>query len=223
MVVGEGPHDVGAPWWDKNARELKVAPGWLQGLISRLADNIEITAIRREELPLSTRDLKRHRPLPGGHGARALLAKLKARAEGYDIVIFMADADTKDDKAWFGKRELVLDGFSRVDGPPGVACMPKSASESWLMADFASWEILGLPDEHLLPKAPEEIWGEKSDPNSDRPHNLFARICVAAGVDDSRETRASLSGTASLAEIAARCPISFVAFRADLEAAIGEG
>ncbi|OAD19613.1 hypothetical protein THIOM_004743 [Candidatus Thiomargarita nelsonii] len=111
-----------------------------------------------------------------GHGEKAFSAMMVAKREGYDAVVFMVDADTKDLKQWKVKYEEILDGFSAVKGAPlGIACVPKSASESWLLCDSQAWAALGLSDLKALPIEPEMIWGKRNEPSANHPHQPLCR------------------------------------------------
>ena len=97
--------------------------------------------------------------------------------ERFDLVIFMADTDSVDDRDWDQHHAWIADGFSRIpEGPPGVACLPKCASESWLLSDEAAWTQLGLGDPSELPDRPEVLSGARGDPEGNHPHRLFARV-----------------------------------------------
>ena len=125
----------------------------------------------------------------------------------------MIDADCTDPKIWSQKVSDILEGFKVIgENIPSVACVPMSASESWLLADPESWTIMGLGDLSILPKKPEEIWGTKIDPDSNHPHSVFSKICAAAGKEDNRETRFDVMSTSNIKSIIGRCPVSFVHF-----------
>ena len=160
-------------------------------------------------------------PLPRGHGAKALLCKLRANLGNYDVVVFMADADSNQRSVWRKKREEILSGFSKEPRGAGVACVPMSTSESWLLADPDAWRQIGLYDTSGLPRRPEVIWGRRRDPLSNHPHPFFQRLCVKAAVQDSRATRVLLAAGSKLEVWRRRCPISFRQFADDAEAILG--
>lgn len=216
LVCGEGKHDIGmSSYGGSGAREN----GWLQILLNRFIKiEIKIFTISRNSLVLQRKEKKKYQPLPSGHGAKALALKLRAKSEKYDLVVFMADADTKRLNEWRKKREQILDGLCRVDGVDHVPCVPMSASESWLLADAQAWEKTGLKNQTGLPKQPEKIWGQRRDPKSNHPHQYFSRICVEAGVSDSLETRVQLANLLNCKTVQKTCPNSFVAFINDIRA-----
>lgn len=224
LIVGEGPADIGYPdAWDSRTKRQMPLPGWLQTLLARMAkpgQALEMTAIRRDQIFLTDRQRQTNRPLPAGHGHKALAARLKAKLERYDAVVFMVDTDSPDDKDWHRHHGQISDGFQRLpDGPAAIICLPKSTSESWLLADRNAWAALGLPEADELPAAPEDLWGPRNDPAGDHPHQRFARTCQAAGVDDCRETRVAIAQQSDPRTLATRCRLSFTAFWSDLAGA----
>jgi hypothetical protein len=205
LLCGEGPHDVGhnGDW------------GWLQMITKRLINRrLAFSKRSRAELVLLPKDEKKYKPFPPGHGRRALLAKRIAVNEGYDVVIFMADADTNKVREWREKHQQIIAGFKRIDNVlASIACLPMSASESWLLADHKAWKKLGLVEKADLPSHPEQIWGDKRDPNGNYPHRLFARVCAKAGVDDDRATRVEVASGIDLRVLVGKCPVSFAPFQ----------
>lgn len=215
LVVGEGPHDIGGSEWSSSKGEYDRLPGWLHVILEKLCgQQIEIEAIDRKQLASPS---KKHQPLPDRHGGKALAARLKAKTDECNLVVFMADTDSKDDRDWREHYDCILDGFSRIaDGPPAVACLPKSASESWLLADTEAWRILGLTALNQLPREPEKLSGKRNDPKGDHPHRIFTRICGMADVKDGRETRVDVLRHSNPDTLQQKCPLSFGAFRRDL-------
>lgn len=216
MICGEGPHDVGRiDQWSVRKEAQQTQEGWLQPLLRKyVADDIEFEIVPRARLVKLPGPQKA--PLPSGHGAKAFLAKFRAKSSQCDAVVFMVDADGPDNGEWGKKVAEVKSGFDLVDGGTvAIACVPKSASESWLLADPKAWATLAANDA-ALPAKPEEIWGNRRDPTSNHPHALFARLCGATELDDSTETRRAIMEAASTAAIKDRCPVSFGAFEADL-------
>lgn len=215
LLCGEGPHDIGViEHWSIDSKKIEVSEGWLQALLGRiLPDDLEFLLVPRSRLvSLPGRDKP---PYPKGHGRKAMLAKFRAVADDCDLVVFMVDADTPNSKEWSVKVEEIRDGFAKVetDRPVALACVPMSTSESWMLSDCAPWKTLGLKDaETRLPKNPESIWGKKSEPQSNHPHCLFARLCAEANTTDSRETRHFLMSNADLQAIKQKCPDSFGPF-----------
>jgi hypothetical protein len=217
LICGEGPHDIGSDVWDSQNRRHVQSDGWLQCILRKLvAERIEFIRCERRELVLLPRQQRNLKPLPAGHGKKAAAAMFRGQSAGCDIVVFMVDADSPDRLDWKRIRDEITAGLSKFDNAKGVACVPMSASESWLLADREAWLQLGLEDGHVLPRRPEHIWGEKHDPSSDRPHNYFARMCELVRKTDSREIRVELGNALAIETLKERCPISFKSFAAEL-------
>ncbi len=217
LICGEGKHEIGT----RPAYGAAGEEGWLQPILRKLiGKEIDVVWIKRQQLVLLPREAKSLQPLPKGHGAKALAIKIRGNAESYDIVVFMVDADSKEVKEWRRKREEIVDGFSRVPGVGGAPCVPKSTSESWLLADEEAWRQVGLVESSKLPSKPETIWGGRNDHEGDHPHQFFRRICEEAQVADSRETRFRLAVYARTETIQQQCPVSFATFVDDLRMAL---
>lgn len=218
LLCGEGLHEIGDPdcWSDRQQCYLSL-PGWLHIFARRLlehCDDVEFEVKRRSELVLLPRLRRGYQPAPDGHGAKALIAKFIAGNEGYDVVVFMADHDGTSKREWKIKHAQIIEGFDRVDNEViGIACLPMTASESWLLADEGVWQELGLEDKNLLPKKPEEMSGDKHDPRSNDPHRCFERVCGSAGVKDDRGTRVKVSKVINFDKLEEKCPVSFIPFR----------
>lgn len=222
LICGEGAHDIGeTDFWCAQTRTYVSLEGWMQPLVRRIIgrDPVELSIKKRRDLTILPNEIRRLQPLPKGHGAKALFAKRAAILGGYDAVVFMADADDPSEKRWQEICEEIFEGFSRIDSEIlSVACVPRSASESWLLSDKDAWRHVS-GEEVDLPAKPEEIWGLRDDPDGGHPHRLFARCCVAANMPDERKTRLALAEASDLSIMAQRCPVSFVHFQQQLQAA----
>lgn len=129
----------------------------------------------------------------------------------------MADADSNDPGDWREKYDEIRAGFERINNEvKAIACVPMSASESWLLSDANAWREMGLQDCGILPTEPEKIWGERRNPDGDHPHQFFARICRAAHVCDDRETRVNVASVSNSQILEEKCPISYACFATDL-------
>ena len=216
FVCGEGRHDIGTAIDEIRYDETE---GWLQCLLRRLlGDEVEFVAVRRNRLVIQRREQRKYRPLPMGHGTKALAAKLRAKAEGFDIVVFMADADSRRVRDWRRIRDQIYAGFDFIDGVAAVPCVPMSTSESWLLSDIVAWVELGLVDESALPRRPEHIWGSRTDSGSNHPHQYFRRVCENAGVSDSQDTRVQLALRLNVDTVRRACPTSFDSFVTEIHA-----
>lgn len=222
LVVGEGPGDIGRrDVWCPRTKDYINLEGWLQPVIRlvRPDDTITFIAETRKGLKLQPREISQLRPLPSGHGAKALFAKRMAIVASYDVVVYLVDADSSDVSRW---REIISEvqaGFDALEGEVAcIACVPMSMSESWLLADARAWECCsGAPQK--LPANPESLWGGRDDPDGQHPHRVFAYVCRQAGVDDNSVTRNNLAVATDLQRLAARCPTSFPPFADALRAA----
>lgn len=213
LLCGEGPHDIGIPKaWDARRKEYVELFGWLQPLVTAALGTVPRFEVRRRvELQILNRDPSK-RKLPGGHGTKAYLAKRAAVTEGFDLLVFMADADSPDIGDWKRIVGEIEAGFALINGPTRcVACVPMSASESWLLADPAAW-VAVTGHGAALPVKPEQIWGRRDDPVANHPHRYFARTCDTAGINDDRETRARISEATDIRVAREKCPQSMEPF-----------
>jgi len=213
LICGEGDHDMGKKEYYPRKSDYKIDEGWIQKFIRKIKPhlNIQFDTRRRKELISFSRGKKRL--ALKGHSEKAFYAMMLAKREGYDAVVFMVDADTKDLKQWQQKYLEILDGFAIVKAAPlGIACVPKSASESWLLSDSQAWVRLGLKDLKALPTEPEMIWGKRDDPNANHPHQYFKRICQKADMPDNKYTRWEIAELSSINIIEEKCPNSFTTF-----------
>jgi hypothetical protein len=224
LLCGEGQHEFGSEGeWNPRTKQRESTEGWMQVLVRNLRDDApEFSIRRRDEIQLLSKS--KFRPKLEGHADKARLARYLANNEEFDAVIFMADCDSPDRRDWVSRVEDIQSGFDALDtldqpiGTAGVVCVPMSASESWLLADSDAWEALGLEDLKKLPPRPETIWGEHDDPEGDRPHRIFKRICDDADVPDNRDTRVQVMNNTAPGTLARKCPISFQPFQAAVTA-----
>lgn len=222
LLCGEGQHEFGDDdAWDSRRQRSYSFEGWMQTLVTRLTTHETEYEFRRRsdifaDLGVGTGRVAKLK----GHGEKAKIARFIAQQGEFDAVIFMADADDTDRAVWRRIRSEIEAGFAAVpDGPPAIACVPMSASESWLMTDSAVWRAQGLLDPTILPRRPETTWGARRDPDANHPHQIFRRLCQAADTTDSTKTRVEIASAAALAGLRTGCPISFPPF-ADKVAAL---
>ncbi|WP_158044231.1 DUF4276 family protein [Skermanella pratensis] len=220
LVIGEGRHDVGSR--DPDASEGRDgAPGWSQAILELLRDTaIPLTRTHvpfARMLPLPSNSRK-FQPYPKGPAFNALRAKVYADLNkvDFDILIFITDADTPDNREWHDVYAAIEEAMTRVGSPmPHVVCVPKSMSESWLLADSEAWRRAGLEDLGQLPKDPEECWGDDHRPDtSDRPKHLFNRLGKQAHdlCGSGTERRYRIAATSDPRMLLEKCPLSFRAF-----------
>jgi hypothetical protein len=208
--------------WDRAHHIYRQEDGWLQPLIRRgMATEINhIEPRSRSELTILPKAGKAYRPWPGGHGDKALIAKLQAVAGEYDMLLFMVDADSNVPADFAKILAEIRNGFARIEGDIRcIACVPMAASESWMMADPAAWLAVSGQQIDELPPKPEEVWGHRDDPDGNRPHRLFARICDRAELPDNPDTRRRIAEQIDLDVLSASCPVSAAPFLAELAVA----
>lgn len=222
LLCGEGAHEIGQRHWSPRTHEWIESRGWLQEVVDLVAKQpLELEGKLRRDLAILPRDSRRFRPLPLGHGAKALASALLARSVGAEISVFMADADSNDPGRTHEIRSQIQAGFAAaIDAGitvKGIACVAMASSESWLLADAESWvRVSGVsPD---LPPDPELIWGGRTDPEGNHPKQYFGRTVLAAGLDDSTDTRNRLAAAVSVDVLAEKCPNSFAPFATELAA-----
>lgn len=225
LLCGEGPQDMGRdPFPSARTGGYVDQEGWMQPLIRKFADNdayLQFIRFPRSKAAAGTGGNSPRPPLEG-HGVAAYNAMRQAVFEECDIVVFMVDNDGRRDRnraRWREICEEIWAGFDAAgEAACGVACIPISASEAWLLASESAWRACGLGVCTDLPGADAEIiWGARNDPNGGHPHRYFARICVQAGLSDSVPTRNMLGEHLSPHDLMANCPTSFIPFARSME------
>jgi hypothetical protein len=218
LVCGEGDHDIGRTDWDERRRRYVSQEGWLQILIRKLlpTNRLEFLVKRRAELSRQSVAGKR-RKLPKRHGEKAYFAMLVAQVEACDIVVFMVDADSNDVRDWRRICSEIHMGYEAAQRPvQGVACVPMSASECWLLSDANAWVQLGHTRPVELPGSPERLWGTREDPESNHPKNSFRRACGRTNVKDNSMTRWRIARESDVVVIERKCPTSFGDFGGEI-------
>lgn len=228
LLCGEGPQDMGAnPINDPRTGQISNLEGWMQPLIRKLADDdaiLDFIRLPRQRLMSMTGGKAPRLDLPG-HAQAAYNAMRQAVLEDCSIVVFMVDNDHpngRDRTKWRTICEQVWTGYKKAGQPVcGVACIPISASEAWLLADAEAWKQVGHPDCSQLPgNRAECIWGIKGDPDGNRPHEYFARMCRLANLNDNAPDRNLLAEHISTATLKTNCPSSFAPFAEAMEACL---
>jgi len=209
LICGEGKTDVGI-------RDYQTS-NWLDGPATIiLKRNINPT---HSVEGISYKELKRHKVLKlksSGHGMKSeRLAKYAAK-NAFDIAVCYVDCD----KNYFaGLRALILSGFSNSGASvKGVAMIPKSMIECWLMADPHSYQtVFGrIPDNPGLPSNPESVWGRKDDPTSNYPKRYLERI-VGQYSRNPSHWMIMLAENCLLDELREKCKISYKTFHEDIQ------
>lgn len=212
LLAGEGANDIG------RSDIYDSEEGWVQPICRNISlKDLEFRTVNSKKLAALPR---KHRPYPAGHGRKALAAAIKARVEGFDALVFMADLDSTSNKEWKKRNEQIKDGLGK-GGTPAVSCLPKSVSESWLLSDKQAWKKMGLSDVSFLPGSPEDAWGDKKDPDSGHPKNVFKRVAESLGLSANTSLRCHIAEISDPDNLDKKCPISYRNFRNDFIENIG--
>ncbi len=170
LIVGEGPSDIGSA--DRT--------GFIACLLRQLADDDCETLARRlecdawepvhiPELTLTTGAeladmVKLDAPMPHGMGRVSARALIAARELQCDAVVVLVDNDGKPNR-----RAELADGLGDA-GLPAACGVAKEMLEAWLLADAEAFTE--PPD---VDRRPEDLWGQKDDPDSRSPKCVFRR------------------------------------------------
>lgn len=216
LLVAEGVTDSGWKSYDKKAGKHIEHDGVLQVLIKKCIGNPEheiICASRdgiKKEVTLLPRrlnaeDIKRER-----------LVRFATKKE-CDCIAYHMDVD----KCEFSERYNQIDTLLSTARERGIICIPIAPMkmlESWLLADEGSFP--SIPKNPALPKKPEEIWGEKTNPDSNFPKNYLKRVLGQFNLEPTREIFVELARDASINVLRQKCPISFQRFFDDLQSLV---
>lgn len=197
FVVGEGETELGRTSWDDRKHEQVEEEGVAQILFRRLlrANGVtkEIRFVHRQgQYVKPTRLPKR----PGaskipssGFAAKAYYAMVMAKYDekcGGLIIFVDTDRDKDQDRCqelWEG-----IQCFHEQDRSdtkfPGVVGVAIHTVEAWLLADEEAFAVVcGKKRPHLPDRrSPEELWGERNNPDSHHPKQVLARILNGLGL-----------------------------------------
>jgi hypothetical protein len=120
----------------------------------------------------------------------------------------------------------IHDDFNMV--PPfsmkKIAIIPKEMTESWLLADVKAINSVGNGTVHVdQSKNPEDLWGDKDNPDSNYPKHYLRRNLEKLDVENNREAYAQIAGNVDVEILKRRCPKSFGQFYSDMQSFITEG
>jgi hypothetical protein len=214
IVCGEGPTDVGVREYGSGVWNNGPAISFINNTspIELLIDGISLTELENK-VPI----LQRRKPK--GFGTKALRLSRYAKMNNIDVAICYVDCDKKQDIDLFAKRyQEINDGFKQaVTGVVGIAMIPKRMIESWLLSDENSYKSLfgKIPEHPRLPNKPEELKGDKHDPDSDYPKHYIKRVL------DQYNQRGTawyydLASNSAIDTLRRKCPISFEQFYQDI-------
>lgn len=213
LVYGEGPHEIGRSHFSKRTGSWVTTDGWLQPMVRSLRSSPGTVEARSLHSIVQLPGKANKTPHLSNLGKKALAAKLTAVGNNFSAVVFVTDADTVVPNDRAAKVVEIEAGFAAYPGPVvGIAGVPMGMSEAWLLADPGAWTSIGATDLTLLPPHPEQSWGAKDNPQSNRPKYVFARMCEANDIDDHSGTRGDIAGASNFATVRQACPISFPPF-----------
>jgi hypothetical protein len=110
----------------------------------------------------------------------------------------------------------------RKEGYICLAMVPKEMLESWLLADVKAINKLGDGKRNIdQSPEPEDLWGDKNDPNSNYPKNYLIRNLAELGLESNRDTYAQIAENADIEVLKRRCPKSFGRFWEDMQGFCG--
>jgi len=96
-----------------------------------------------------------------------------------------------------------------------IAIVPKEMTESWLLSDENAFPA--IPKEPRLPAKPEELWGQKNNPQSDHPYNYFVRVLTQFNLPDNHDTYTQIAEKTDIEILKRCCPKSFCLFHSDMQ------
>lgn len=183
---------------------------------ARASDPLDLLPIK-----LSGADLRRpDRPRQRGEAETAQLALEEALRRDCDGLVLFRDADRETGVRRADNLLGLARGAASATRPvPAVLGLQINTLEAWLLSDAGAFErAFGRPRPDL-PRRPEELWGDRRDPTSNHPKQIFRRFLSLLALEGGRHTMAALVEHADLAVIADQCPDGFGRFRADFDRA----
>ena len=208
IVCGEGPTDVGKMDCDTS----KWIPGPAIAYIKNASTpKLQIDGIQKNKLPrIQKAKCKK------GHSVKAERLCRYAILKSYKVAICYVDCDNNDFETIY---QDITFGFSFYSNQViGIPMIPKAMIESWLLADEKAFiKVFGKkPSKPPLPKKPESLWGEKSDPESNYPKNVLNRI-VTQFKRKPDSWRYDLACKANTNILSKKCPVSYGRFLCDMQ------
>lgn len=202
-----------------------VVQGYVPPVVRRVLG--EVTLVAQKVTSLGKFESKPRLP---GHADKAAKALALASAQGFDVLVFVKDVDReggvkKSPKERAQKLQSmhreIEEGFSsvrRAESVRRVKGTPCRMVEAWALGDLAAVnKVADLKTKREpCPTAPEALWGDKTDPASGYPKNVFVRV---VGRDASAEVLEEISRASDDDKLAVTCPESFAPFLRELRAA----
>lgn len=214
IVCGEGSTDVGTREYGSDA--------WINGPAIPYIHNaspigLSIMGISSKELECQVPVLRRNPPK--GFGVKAYRLSAYAKRNGYDVAICYVDCDKYKDIDLFPIRHQEIDnGFTIADtGVIGIPMIPKRMMESWLLADEKAYQTLfdKIPDNPRLPRKPEELRGDKHNPDSDYPKHYLARVLTQFN-ESGTDWFYDIASNSDIETLRQKCPESYETFYKDI-------
>ncbi|MCI8586854.1 MAG: DUF4276 family protein [Lachnospiraceae bacterium] len=229
-VTGEGPTDYGQSEYNPRTGRNEWNWGPVKGfciLCLKAGDEGQ----HLEFYPVPKEEVKRMKLLRSDIGleGRAIPARKfrnLCREQHLEYGIFYSDADRGGDsgkiphsaRKHFEKvYQEVIQGLQAEESSKFIPMVPLKMIECWLLADESAYEkYFGkIPK---LPSAPELIWGNKEDPESDYPKCYIIRAIKQASnakLNSGREVFSELVQDINVEVLKRKCPISFSTFYED--------
>jgi dihydrofolate reductase len=217
LILGEGATELRAPGerWAGCARIL----------LSRLFGGPPASLLSFDEQVLSRfrrdLDLLDSEPRVRGEDAQARIGRTLAARDFHGLVL-LRDNDQSARRPHGDRRTAIERGFAeahaRGHGIPAVLALAVECIEAWALADPDAWRrAFGRVPK--LPSDPEALWGNARDPASNHPKCVLRRCLDEVGRTSMGNAVSQLLAHASLAQVAARCPVGFGRFVLDLRRA----
>ena len=181
------------------------------------SQKINIQWIKRDIL----KNFRMHRKrdiIISGHYKNIKALAVYSLQNGSKYIAYHQDADTHYTEVY----NAIISEFKPLMGN-GFFCLaivPKETIESWLLADDNAYPA--IPCEPKLPSKPEEIWGQKSNTNSNHPYNYFVRVLAQFRLTDNRDVYAQIAENSCIEVLKNRCPKSFGQFYDDVQSFVSE-
>lgn len=228
FLVGEGPSDIGDLFDIASYR--RGSEGFLQPLLRNMVGaGIALEFIDGRRLTALPRLPGRgdHGLTSGMQARKAAQALALAVESGADALVFSCDLDkTGGQRATVAERRRRLrdlrasieEGFARTrtinrDATRVLTAIaiPARMIEAWALGDRQALAALLEADRRDLPyPAPEELWGDDTDPGSHHPKQVWRRVTRGA------LTFREVGEHADPAVLRAECPDSFAPFASEI-------
>jgi hypothetical protein len=139
-----------------------------------------------------------------------------ARRDGCKHIVYHQDADRDYDNRY----KTIEETFQpmRNSGMKCLAIVPKEMTESWLLADRKAFT--GLDTTEKFPSEPEELWGDKNNPQGSHPKRLFEWLTGQCNMELDT-AYAHIAVNADVEVLRKQCPRSFGQFWVDMQGFVG--